>query len=267
MGRAICTCNGLLSDVDRQTPALPSATCLHSPPPEGWQAQPDGVVGGRALQPENHPLAPLAYSPLAGGEFFVPLLRRGGRRSLTGWLGAGRQSPDTTIPPPPSPPSRGLPAQRDEKDDAGMCATSGGGGSPRFTRTYRALPFNPQLKDRAKALRRAGNLSEALLWNQLKKGQLGGLDFDRQKIIGNYIVDFYCAERGVVIEVDGRSHDHRAEDDARHGRRHRFPVRTAPPILCHRRRIAHRLNAGRRVAPPRGSALPFAHLPPQEGRY
>ncbi|OGQ99763.1 MAG: DNA methylase [Deltaproteobacteria bacterium RIFOXYA12_FULL_61_11] len=77
-----------------------------------------------------------------------------------------------------------------------------------------SLPFNPQLKERAKALRRAGNLSEVLLWNQLKRGQFEGLDFDRQKIIGNYIVDFYCAEKNAVIEVDGSSHDDKAEYDA-----------------------------------------------------
>lgn len=76
------------------------------------------------------------------------------------------------------------------------------------------MPFNPRLKDRAKALRKAGNLSEVLLWNQLKRGQLNGLDFDRQKIIGNYIVDFYCAEKNAVIEVDGSSHDDKADYDA-----------------------------------------------------
>ena len=40
-------------------------------------------------------------------------------------------------------------------------------------------------------------------------------DFDRQKIIGNVIVDFYCVEKGVVIEVDGGSHDHKQDDDAK----------------------------------------------------
>lgn len=84
----------------------------------------------------------------------------------------------------------------------------------RHTKSYMSLPFNPKLKERAKELRRAGNLSEVLLWNQLKRGRLKGLDFDRQKIIGNYIVDFYCAEKNAVIEVDGSSHDGKEEYDA-----------------------------------------------------
>jgi len=83
----------------------------------------------------------------------------------------------------------------------------------RHTKKYRSLPYNAQLKARAKALRRAGNLSEVLLWNQLKNKQFFGLDFDRQKIIGSYIVDFYCAEKQTVLEVDGRSHDDKAEYD------------------------------------------------------
>ena len=83
----------------------------------------------------------------------------------------------------------------------------------RHTKEYMSLPYNPKLKERARSLRKAGNLSEVLLWNQLKKRQLNGLDFDRQKIIGNYIVDFYCAEKQLVIEVDGSSHDDKAEYD------------------------------------------------------
>ena len=85
----------------------------------------------------------------------------------------------------------------------------------RKTQTYKSLPYNPALKDKARALRKAGFLHEALLWNQLKSKKFNGLDFDRQKIIGNYIVDFYCAEKAVVIEVDGSSHNNKQDEDAK----------------------------------------------------
>ncbi len=78
---------------------------------------------------------------------------------------------------------------------------------------WNELPFNPNLKDRARELRKAGNLSEVLLWNQVKNKQFLGLDFDRQKIIGNYIVDFYCKNLGIIVEIDGSSHDEKVEYD------------------------------------------------------
>ena len=84
----------------------------------------------------------------------------------------------------------------------------------RYTKQYSSLPYNPNLKQKAKELRRAGNLFEVLLWNQIKNKQLNGLDFDRQKIIGNYIVDFYCAEKQVVIEIGRCSHDQKIQYDA-----------------------------------------------------
>ena len=80
---------------------------------------------------------------------------------------------------------------------------------------WNELPYNPNLKQKARELRKARNLSEVLLWKQIKNKQLLGLDFDRQKIIGDYIVDFYCKNLGVVIEIDGLSHDGKIEYDAR----------------------------------------------------
>jgi very-short-patch-repair endonuclease len=49
---------------------------------------------------------------------------------------------------------------------------------------------------------------EVLLWNQLKDDQFWGFDFDRQRCIDNFIVDFYCKELMLAIEVDGISHNH-----------------------------------------------------------
>ena len=85
----------------------------------------------------------------------------------------------------------------------------------RNTQNYMKLPFNPSLKERARELRKAGNLCEVLFWNQVKNKQFKGYDFDRQKIIGNYIVDFYCTNCNVVIEIDGSSHDDKQEYDAK----------------------------------------------------
>ena len=79
---------------------------------------------------------------------------------------------------------------------------------------YYSLPYNPALKARARELRKSKNLSEVLLWNQFKNKQWNGFDFDRQKIIGNYIVDFFCRNCRVVIEVDGSSHNTKIEYDA-----------------------------------------------------
>jgi very-short-patch-repair endonuclease len=85
-------------------------------------------------------------------------------------------------------------------------------GAKRDTYSYFSLQCNIKLRERARELRKAGNLAETLLWQQLKGGNMG-FDFDRQKIIGNYIVDFYCANAGLVVEVDGSSHDSKEEYD------------------------------------------------------
>jgi very-short-patch-repair endonuclease len=77
----------------------------------------------------------------------------------------------------------------------------------------RELPYNPALKQRARILRKSGNLAEVLFWLAIKNKQLSGLDFDRQRIIGNYIVDFYCHKLALVIEIDGASHDCKDEYD------------------------------------------------------
>ena len=68
------------------------------------------------------------------------------------------------------------------------------------------IPYNPKLKELAKKLRQNMTFSEVKLWNELKNRQLKGYDFDRQRPIGNYIVDFYCKDLQLAIEVDGITH-------------------------------------------------------------
>lgn len=53
------------------------------------------------------------------------------------------------------------------------------------------LPANSKLRHRAKSLRKSGNLPEIVFWQQVHKGKFYKIDFDRQRVIGNYIVDFY----------------------------------------------------------------------------
>ena len=67
------------------------------------------------------------------------------------------------------------------------------------------LPYNPQLKERSRILRKEGEKAEAMLWKYLKSKQLG-VTFSRQKPILNYIADFYCKELNLIIEIDGAAH-------------------------------------------------------------
>ena len=48
--------------------------------------------------------------------------------------------------------------------------------------------------------------AERLLWSKVRLKQLNGYQFYRQRIIGNYIVDFYCPKAKLVIEIDGGQH-------------------------------------------------------------
>lgn len=68
------------------------------------------------------------------------------------------------------------------------------------------LPYNPNLKPLARKLRKDMTLSEVLLWQEIRKKSLG-VEFHRQVPIDNYIVDFYCHELMLAVEVDGSSHN------------------------------------------------------------
>ena len=73
-----------------------------------------------------------------------------------------------------------------------------------------------RLKPEARRMRRQPTEAEARLWQFLKGKKLMGLRFRRQHPIGRFIADFYCADAGLVIEVDGPGHTvTRTEDAAR----------------------------------------------------
>lgn len=71
-----------------------------------------------------------------------------------------------------------------------------------------------QLTIAAREKRRHPTPAERLLWERLRRRQLDGYCFRRQHPIDRFIVDFYCAEAGLVIEVDGASHDGQIALDA-----------------------------------------------------
>jgi very-short-patch-repair endonuclease len=48
--------------------------------------------------------------------------------------------------------------------------------------------------------------AESFLWQRIRRKQLKGCQFYRQKNIGNYIVDFYCPSAKVIVELDGGQH-------------------------------------------------------------
>ncbi len=75
------------------------------------------------------------------------------------------------------------------------------------------LPYNPKLRERVRELRNNSTLSEVLLWRHLNRKQILKYDFDRQRPIDNFIVDFFCNELMLAIEVDGDTHNYRISQD------------------------------------------------------
>ncbi|MEH6389457.1 MAG: endonuclease domain-containing protein [Pseudomonas profundi] len=73
------------------------------------------------------------------------------------------------------------------------------------------LPYKKELKPRARALRQDMTVAEQLLWAWLRRKQVLGVQFYRQKPLAGYIVDFYCAAAKLVVELDGGQHFEPAE--------------------------------------------------------
>jgi very-short-patch-repair endonuclease len=76
------------------------------------------------------------------------------------------------------------------------------------------IPYNPKLKEYARELRKNSTLSEVLLWKNIKNKALC-VQFHRQVPMLEYIVDFYCHELMLAIEIDGDSHLYKYEYDVK----------------------------------------------------
>src|SRR5689334_10561763 len=117
---------------------------------------------------------------------------------------------------------------------------------------------------RARTLRRSMTGVELLLWSRLRLRQLGGHRFRRQAPIGPYVADFACFQARLLIEIDGPTHDDRAQ-----------PTPQSP--LPRHGRVLPRLRGGEtlssaigpskmRLCPPRNRLLKSTALPRRGGR-
>ena len=68
------------------------------------------------------------------------------------------------------------------------------------------LKYNRSLKQPARRLRREMTNAEQALWGKLRRKQIQGIQFYRQRPIGDYVVDFYAPQVKLVVEVDGSQH-------------------------------------------------------------
>ncbi len=84
---------------------------------------------------------------------------------------------------------------------------------------HRIIPYNPKLKEFARQRRRKMTLAEVLLWKELRQRKIKGYVFHRQRPIDQYIVDFFCKDFCLAIEVDGWTHGFKKEQDEQRQKR------------------------------------------------
>ena len=75
------------------------------------------------------------------------------------------------------------------------------------------MEMDPHMKQRARQLRSNMSPTETLLWKHLRSRRFAGFKFRRQHVLGPWIVDYCCCEAGLVLELDGESHEGREEED------------------------------------------------------
>lgn len=117
-----------------------------------------------------------------------------------------------TSPPTPLLTGEGSKALKSQKDFISTKASPPLSSEERGTGGEVIKPDIPYQKEKARALRKSETAAEKKLWNALRNKKAGNFKFRRQHPIGYYIVDFYCDEMNLIIEIDGSIHD---EEDIR----------------------------------------------------
>ncbi|HEX6749560.1 MAG TPA: endonuclease domain-containing protein [Longimicrobium sp.] len=74
-------------------------------------------------------------------------------------------------------------------------------------RNRRIRGTTQELDEAAREMRKKSTPAEDVLWQRLRRGALDGYRFRRQHAVGRFVLDLYCAERKLVVEVDGKYHD------------------------------------------------------------
>jgi len=83
---------------------------------------------------------------------------------------------------------------------------SGRGGAIMKQNNNKKIFNKKELKPRRKELRNNSTYAEVFFWQQVKGSQLEGRKFRRQTSIGSFVVDFYCPEEKLIVELDGEVH-------------------------------------------------------------
>jgi len=78
--------------------------------------------------------------------------------------------------------------------------------SIRYDMSGQTIHNIPALKQRRRELRQNLTTAEALLWKNLQRSRLDGKKFRRQHSVGKYVLDFYCPECRLAMELDGETH-------------------------------------------------------------
>ena len=98
---------------------------------------------------------------------------------------------------------------------------------------------DPEKLRRAREFRRGMTPEEATLWHRLRNNRLDGRSFRRQQVIDGFIADFFCAQAGLVVEVDGAVHRQQTGYDA--GRDHILMARGLRVLRLTNDEVRHRL--------------------------
>ncbi len=128
---------------------------------------------------------------------------------------------------PPSPPLSG--GESTAQKESGLTPSLDKGRVGEGLNHPKHLPYNPNLTTRARTNRKNPTPAETTIWQKLLRNrQFHGYKFLRQKPIGPYIADFYCAELKLVVEIDGDSH---AEQEAYDAERSAYLARQGICVL------------------------------------